>query len=372
MDQPYLSRLRQAVELATSNDELAFHKAELAGAYARFGRLSEAKSVIAEIRGSNPAYLPTLSACALLAEGQVLHFQSLTTTAVRSFRAAEALARSVNRADIASAALAWVAASEFLTGDVATAARHATTSIEQTEAGAFGALARAHLVIADCLSCAGLPQQATYHYVTARDHASRLGDITLQSTVLYNKAAFEVAELSLSRIDEHSSEGQVRHTELSIQSIERLDAAIGLNSLPSLVPLLRAQFSVAADMWHIALALYETCLAQAETQGQGRWMAKFHSERALCLARTGATNAASDACESSLSRIEQCADLDDLAITHARLSSTYEILDAQDKATEHRKASLEFLKSFRAQQRQVQLEIGEQLSRVTAVGRQKE
>jgi tetratricopeptide (TPR) repeat protein len=367
MSQTYLSRLTSAVASAKTNDELAIHRAELAGALARFGEIDGSKALVAEIRRSNPMYLPSLSACALLAEGQILHFQSLATGAVKSFRAAEALSRSANRIDIAATALAWVAASEFLNGDVSTAAKHACTSLREASLNAFSARARGHLVIADCLSSAGLSALASKHYLVARDHASKMGDISMQSTVLYNKAAFELSELSLSRVNKTTTDESVRRVDLSIQSVESLDASIGLSSLSSLVPILRAQFAVAAEAWNRGIALYDAHLSKAVTQGQDRWMAKFLAERALCLARTGAIDEASSACDSALAQLDKCMDLDDLAISHSRLASTFAALGKQSEAAEHERASLELLKSFRDQQTRVQFELDEVLTDLSKV-----
>ena len=367
MSQTYLSRLTVAVASAKTNDELAIHRAELAGALARFGEIDSSRALVAEIRRSNPEYLPSLSACALLAEGQILHFKSLATGAVKSFRAAEALARSARRIDIAASALAWVSASEFLNGDISTAARHACTSLHEAAAEAFSTRARAHLVVADCMSAAGLSALASKHYLVARDHASKMGDISMQSTVLYNKAAFELAELSLSRVNKSTTNESVRRVELSIQSVESLDAGIGLGSLSALVPILRAQFAVAAEAWNRGIELYDAHLTNAATQGQERWMAKFLAEHALCFAKSGATNKASNACTLALAQLDKCLDLDDLAISHSRLASALAALGRQREAAEHERASLEFLTSFRDQQAKVQVELEEVLAEVHQV-----
>lgn len=367
MSRNYLSRLSAAVERAKTIDEVAIHKAELAGGLARFGEIDSAKTLVAEIRRSNPNFLPSLSACALLAEGQILHFQSLSANAVKSFRAAEAVARSARRIDIASIALAWVAASEFLIGDVVMAARHACTSLVEADAEASGARARAHLVIADCLNSSGLPTQASKHYALARDHASAMGDISMQSTIFFNRASFDLAELSLSSVNKNTSEERIRSVDLAIKSVENLDTGIRLGSLDALVPILRAQFSVAAEKWRDGLSLYGSHLQEALNQGQDRWMAKFQAERALCLAMTGSIGEAAGACDLALTHLDKCSDLDDLAISHSRIASTYVLLGKPNQAVEHDKAALEFLRSFREQQDRVQPELKALVSSLSVV-----
>lgn len=353
----YLSRLAEAIRSADGAEEAAMLRADLAGALARFGELDRAKAEIAAIRRSNPRYEPSLTACVLLAEGQVHHFHELATDAVRSFRAAEAVARSAGNAEIAAAALAWVAASEFLNGEIAIAAEHAAHSLRNANARAFGTIARAELVVADCLSAAGLSDLATKHYQSARNAAIQLGDISMQSAVLFNRAAFAVAQASISIIEGRSDTGQIREAELQVQSVESLDQVVGLDSLNVLVPLMRAELALARSNWTDALLLFGKNLDSAEAQGQSRWMSKFLSEYSVAYAMSGAIDLATTTAHAAIDRIKGCTDTDDLAIAHSRLAMTFDLAHDSTRALEHRRAGQQYLQSFRSQQAQLQSDL---------------
>jgi tetratricopeptide (TPR) repeat protein len=332
-------------------------RTELVGALARFGDIARAKAEVAEIRRLNPQYLPELTACALLAEGLTLHFDVLSTGAVRTFRAAEAVARSAARNDIAAMALAWVAASEFLNGEIAVAAKHAVRSIRDASASAYGTIARAELVIADSLSSAGLLEQANSHYQSARNAAVSMGDISMQSTVLFNRAAFAVAQQSIADIEGTSDAQGARAAELLVQSVESLDRVVGLDSLSSLVPLLRAELAIAGARWIEALRLFDVGLESAEEHGQSRWMAKFLSEKSLGYAMTGALDQATTTARAALDCIGRCVDMDDLAIAHMRLAATYEVARVPIEASKHRSTGRMYLDSFHNAQHHLQVEL---------------
>lgn len=354
MTSDHLSKLSEAIRTARTANEAAVYRAELAGALARFGDLSSAKAQVAEIRKSNPRYLPDMTALALLAEGQILHFDALSTNAVRAFRASEAVARSAGKIDIAAMALAWVAASEFLGGEIAVAAEHAARSIREANDDAYGTIARAELVVADCLSSAGMFDDANRHYQLARNASVHMGDITMQSTVLFNRAAFAVAQLSIADIEQASDAKQLRDTELLVQSIDSLDRVVGLDSLNSLVPLLRAELAMVGAKWDDALRLFELGLASASEHGQSRWLAKFLAEESLAFAMKGAMETATETARGAIDHIGSCTDMDDLAIAHMRLAATFELTQASAEAVEHQRTGQMYVDLFHNARRDLQ------------------
>lgn len=363
MHYPYLDRL--AREIASSRDQRQLVlRAERAGALARYGYVEEAEREIKSLRDANSSFAPDIAAWILVAEGQLQHFSSLAPSAISSFRAAEAIGRAINRVDIRATSSAWMAATEFLKGDVVISVQHAVQSILDSDSRAFATLSRSCLVIADCLNYAGMSAEAGRHYSVAREYASRVGDISMQSLVLFNSAAFAVARLSLADVSNEVIGDEVRSAELAVSSIEHLDYGIGLSSLNALVPLLKAQLKVVAQQWASGRELYEAALRTAVSQGQQRWLAKFLSELALCDASVGDAKTAAENALQATSFLSQCTDLDDRAIAHARIASVFRALKRSDAADTHSRSAQALVAEFRAEQQHLRTEIAPMLTRL--------
>ena len=257
-----------------------------------------------------------------------------------------------------------MAASEFLNGDVIISVQHAVQSVLDAEPNAFATLSRSHLVIADCMNYSGMSAEAGFQYAVAREHASRVGDISMQSLVLFNSAAFALARLSLADASSQSIDEEIRSVELAVSSIEHLDYGIGLSSLNALVPLLKAQLKVIARQWTIGRDLYEGALRTAVSQGQQRWLAKFFGELALCDASVGDLETAAKNALQATSLLSQCTDLDDRAIAHARIASVFRMLDRNDLAEGHSRSAQALVAEFRAEQERLRREIAPVLTRL--------
>jgi len=358
MSSPYISRLRQAISKASAAEDQLVLRAELAGALARYGDFDTAHAEVKSLREANTRFAANVAAWVLLAEGIISHFESLTPAALSSFRRSHAIAVSAGRSDIAAISGAWMAASEFLSGAVTAAAKHATHSILESAPDSFASLSRAHLVLADCLSCSGQVPQAQQHYSLARRFASSIGDISMQSVVLFNSSAFRVSRLSFAdSIRRTPPPEEVVQVKLEVESISNLDSGLGLSSLSALVPLLSAQVSVVSKRWTDAISLYESTLPEAIAQGQDRWLAKFYAELAACYAAVDRTDDAKGAIAQSLETMGDCSDIDDRAIAHARLSTALEAIGLRERSLEHEAAMQTHRSSFETVQRKLQEEL---------------
>jgi hypothetical protein len=76
------------------------------------------------------------------------------------------------------------------------AALHAAEAIQHAPNNGALALSRAHLVLANCLYGFGAEALASKHYFKARQFAVEARDISMQSAILYNAAAFHLSRLS--------------------------------------------------------------------------------------------------------------------------------------------------------------------------------
>lgn len=340
---PYLARLLAAMRKATSEDEQLAARAEYAGALARYGNFDSAQGEIGILRKANARYTPSVTAWILIAEGQLLHFRALAPDALSCFRRAHAIASSAQRMDIACVARAWMSASEYVGGDVLVAAADAAEALRQATPGSVACYSRAHLVIADSLACAGIYDLASKHYGLARRFASEAGDISMQSVVLFNAAAFGVAGLTIQDCLGGVLASDLRSVELQLLSIAHLDAGIGVSSLTALVPLLQAEWLTAARRWSDAIDRYEGALRSADQQGQERWLAKYFAEIAYCSAQLNRNDRAREAADTALARLPECTDADNRAVAHKRLAQAFERLGEFGRVQRHEsEAAAEF------------------------------
>ena len=363
MTSPYLQNLRTAIQNARALEEQLTLRAEYAGLLARYGSLRQARQEIDALRKANSAYSPVVTAAILIAEGQLAHFMALAPEALGSFRAAHAIAATAGLSDIAAVALAWMAASEYVSGAVTRAASHAMEVLQSSGPAQPSCLSRAHLVIADSLSCAGLDTAAAGHYVLARRFASEDGDISMQSVVLFNAAAFAVAGLTHQDCLEANTATRLRGVELQLLSIANLDAGIGLSSLSAMVPLLQAECLTVARRWEDAVSRYSSVLERARQQGQDRWLAKYLAGAAYCLAQSRKPEQALAKAATAIEHLQDCTDADNRAVAHSRLAKAFALTGREDLGRAHTlRAASEF-----AAHRESQGILREELEKILSV-----
>jgi len=346
MSSDLLSRLQSQADSATTELEQWILRAQWACAAARLGQIEAARAEITKLRIRNAAYAPTLTAWIFLAEGTADHFESLSTAAADRFKRAYSIAVAMGDAEIRSLAAAWIGASEFLMAQYEAACLHATEAIAHAPASCAQALTRAHLVLANCLNAVGETRLASTHYSRSRQFAVEGRDISMQSAILYNVAAFHIARISL-----EDAFGQQCGTELStavleLNSIDNLDNGIGLGSLRAMVPLLRAQLRLVERRWQEAEAIYSNSIIEAATHGQLRLAPRYLAEQAHCLAEMGEDERAISTASQAASQLIDRTDLDDRAACHARLSLCLSKLGRTREARINMQAALESRGTF--------------------------
>jgi tetratricopeptide (TPR) repeat protein len=320
MSSELLSRLESQAASASTEAVALTYRAQWACAAARLGKIDQARSVIAALRSSNTAYSPELTAWIFLAEGMTHHFESLSSAALDRFKRAYGLAVAFGNVEIRSMAAAWIGASEFLLANYESAAKHALEAIQNASERVPLAKARAHLVLATCLDGAGALELASAHYTKARSFAVEARDISMQSVVLYNVAAFRVSRLSVDDAFGDSVAAELGVAQLEVSSIGNLDNGLGLGSLKAMVPLLRAQLHLIGRQWSEADALYDEFTAEATTQGLARHAPRYLAERAQCQAMLGRRADALRLVDDAVGQLVGRVDPDDRAACHCRLS----------------------------------------------------
>lgn len=363
-----LARLDQQLKTAAGLDRLVIF-AKKAGYLAKIASISEARELIAQLRGRNSNYDPQLSAWIMFAEGLVFHFETLDTKKSKDkFQRAFLVSQMAKDQELAASSAAWLSLCELTAGQISDALAHLKTAFEWAEDDNDDALGRAAMVLADALNWSGLSDEAKVWYRKAREHAVRDGDIAMQNVMLYNSAAFAVSHLTLADcIGEQSSIDQQR-TKMEVASARNLNHALGIEHLTSLTPTMEAELSVVRRDWLEAREKLDRYSVSLSADGQRRLLAKIIAQRAWCNVNLGDFDRARHDVVAAKGLADDCADLDDLAILHFRLSSTLGLLGDSVAAEIHRKQAVAAIELFRTQQ----LELQKSLREVIELASQKE
>ena len=322
---------------ATNETERSVYRAQWAGAMARLGHIAQARAEIADLRAINATYSPGPTTWILIAEGLADHYESLSVRALDRFRRAYGLAKSFGEDDILRALprRGSARASSWLANMEAPRTMPLRRSRIAPAKGSL-ALSRAHLVLANMLYTLGAHADSTPHYARARQFAIDARDISMQSAVLYNVAAFRIARLSLEDALGSSVHDEIAIAELELNSVANLDVGIGVDSLRAMIPLLRAQIMLVKKEWAEANLYYLRAIPEAATYGQTRWESRFLAEQAQCLAMLGKPKDAEELISKAVANLSERIDLDDLAACHARLALCFSSLGDSASSGLHR------------------------------------
>lgn len=352
-DQPMLSRgleqLSRLIESCANQGERHLLIARKAGALARLSRLDEARHLVAELRAFNTGFEPRLSAWIMFTEGLVEHFSSLSANASGRFRRSHAVSVAAGDNELTALSSAWIANSESAQGNPSAIAAHLGEAFALARPTDSETLSRACLVVADALNWSGSVELAKVWYRRARDHAVACGDIAMQSVVLFNSASFHVSHLVLRECERPDSVAAIEMAAagMEIESISNLDRGLGVRSLTSMVPLLRAELASLQRQWQAAIDLFDLNLPLASEQGQARLIPKWVSERAWCKVHSGEIAGARIDAEAALERAEHDSELDDLVVLYARAADVFEVLGEHDRVQPLRTASLRCMASLK-------------------------
>lgn len=337
-EQTYLGRGMEALDrqLLTAQDP---HKRRLihvqrATLFARLVRTAESKALITQLRAENKDYEPRLSSWIMYAEGLIAHFDSLDTARAMSwFRRAHAIAVACGDSELRAICAAWMADSDFRSANIQSSIAHALDAFQWSTPSSHEARGRACLILADLLSWADLTKDAKDWYRRSRQHAVQLGDIGMQSVILYNSVSFRTAAMVLADCYETVDVAGVLALRREITSVSNLDAGLSIGKLTSLVPALQAELSTVLREWHSGIAGLESVLGRTRADGQSRLHAKYAAQLAWCKANIGDVGGAQAAFQMALEGVDECEDLDDLAVVYSRLAASSKLTGELTSAT---------------------------------------
>jgi tetratricopeptide (TPR) repeat protein len=304
-------------------------------ALARFGRGDESREALAAARAQAQDGLP---AWLTLRFGYV---EAIQTYFARSFgvateRMREVLARARELGHGALVGECESALALFLQreGDVRSTARCARAVLANAQATAESRY-RAAIVLAALLHDASLYDEARRMFDEAREAAQSMDDDIAMASLLHRAASLQAAQVrqaaARGELDGAALDRAIGALQNSIEFGKQLGAAPGR----ALDELTLAEMLVLQGRFAEALALYEANLARAEQDGRLVEVTIAHSDRALCLLRTGHRAAALAAAQAAQARLDEATPAEIRAIAHGNLAAVLEALGHAEQAREH-------------------------------------
>lgn len=325
--------------------------AKKAAGLARHSYLEEAKLLIAELRRGNEAYDPQLSAWILFAEGQIEHWEGLNNRQARDkFVRSLLISQVAKDRELASTSATWLAHCDFVDGRLTESATHLTQAFEWQGALTGEAKTRACMVLADGFSLAGEATTARKWYAAARASAVADGDLAMQNAVLFNSAAFHVAALTLDDCLAHVDPLELKRAKMEIASARNLNTAIGINSLPLMIPLMEAELLVIEREWLRGNVEFCRIAPEMISQNHSKQMPRLLAQRSWVRANADDPNGALDDAKAACNFPAEVQDIDDLAVIHFRLAGVGRLLSNPDLEDRHTRVAAGYLQRFREQQ----------------------
>jgi hypothetical protein len=154
------------------------------------------------------------------------------------------------------------------------------------------------------------------------------------SALMHNMAWLRVAEFRRREIAGALAEAETRHAKIGAESISRYDGIVGISSLGSLVPMLRAQVLILDKQYGEALALLEANADEFIRQGLERLASSVHADIARCRLECGDIEGALQSARRATDRVLPTTYADDRAMTHAQVSRVLRALGKSSEADE--------------------------------------
>lgn len=303
---------------------------EKASILTKVGKLEHARQIISVLRTENVDYEPRLSAWIILTEGLVSHFGALDVLSARDkFRRSYAIAVAVADNELRAISAAWLADSDYRLTNYESALERVREAIQFSNECSYEALSRASLVAASIFNLAGDIDGSLQWYRRARSHAVSMGDIGTQSVMLFNSVSTRATSLIINDCCGLDVTSKAHGLIAELRSVRNLDIGLGITALGTMIPTLEAELLSILCNWDSAISKFNSVVQHAHEDGQLSRSARYYSELAWCLAKSGNGDKAVEAITHAIGYIDKCSDIDDTVIMYCRLSQTYKTLDLQ-------------------------------------------
>ena len=320
MSWTYISRIDAAIDAAPTSVKGECLVAEKASYLARLGQVEAARELLAGVQARNLNQPhPHIAAWSKFADGMLVHFTNMGAAAGDNLKRAKALAIASGETRLAPLACGWLAYLAFTRLDTASLVAELNDAITLAAEDNYSARARSSLVLAQAFDFVVGIHEASPWYRYSQRMASLEGDEAMLSAIMHNKAWLAVANRRFYELAGIGEPGADDWIQLSAASIQNFDSGIGLQSLDTLVPLLRAQVLLLLGNFAEAATLLEEEISPSISQGLGRLESTFIADLAYCYAKLGRYVDARSTMELALSAPSENIQIDDRATTNSRL-----------------------------------------------------
>lgn len=331
-----LIRLNDQIGSATSLLDADCLRAQRAAYRVRLGDFKFVDAELAALHARHDAKpRAAISAWVNLAEGLRSHYTDLGQPARDKIQRAHALSSAAGLTPIQALCAAWLAHLAYLRMDVPAIARYAGQALQVAAPDDHAARSRANLVVAQSFDEAGRADRARPWYERAHHHATTEGDDATLSAMMWNRAALGLMNLRQQSCGGQSDATARNRVRLSADSTERFDWGLGVQSLQSLHPILRAQLLTESGSFAEALALFETHLNEALTQGMNSVAGALLADQAWCRLQLSERDAAIADARAAEAHLHQSLTCGDRAPAHSRLAQVFDALQRHTEASRH-------------------------------------
>jgi tetratricopeptide (TPR) repeat protein len=307
--------------------------------------------LIRNLRAVNAAYEARLSSWIMFAEG-VIEFSEtgdIKKSKDRILRG-HLIGQLIKENELASTSAAWLGYFEFMLGKYQDSISYLEKAFSLSNEHFSEARARASIVLADAFSLAGDLVKGRFWYQRARSYAVASGDIAFQNITLFNASAHHIGLLTVADCTSVIDQAELKYASMSSASAANLNAALGISSQPSLIPLQRAEIAVLERRWEDAIKVLTEHVDLVHAQGQGRLAPRLRSQLAWCKANSGDLVGAIADIETALRDLSDCKDPDDLAVLYFRAAGVARIAGDIQAALDRELLGEEQLVAYSAEQ----------------------
>jgi len=361
MNQPLrlLDRLQSQIAEEADPIQADCLRAELGVYLARQGQFDQADAQVRAVRlRHEQSPLAATSVWLAIYDALRAYFSSLELSAARhKLLRAYAMSNAARFVELNALCAAWLAQlefSEYRAESMAAMAVYLQQAFNQSSPDNHRVRVRACLTVATAYQACGAIDTARRWFDKTRAHALADGDQGMISALMHNMAALRLDNL---RQQIFANREQIDVSALSLTdkfSVENYDHLVGVASLGSWVPILRARGLVMLNEPQRAMQIYEQQLDTLDREGLLRRKGPLLADMAWCharLERPEMAQAIAQQAEQSL--ISGAHHLDDVAATHSRLELTYALLGNQESELMHQRRAQQVWTEYAAFQARV-------------------
>lgn len=345
-----LDRLNQVIDREFDLRTRACLIAEKTLYIAREGKFDLARETIKNLRSQFDVSTSLELTCWLcMLDGIILFHETPDSNSFDRIRRAYQLSRSISTSKVGVLSAAWLSHLELNRGRLQESVLLSAEALKCANGSMSGPLSRIALTVADTFSFCGDWVEASEWYARSRNQALIDGDRLGVSAVLHNIAALRVHALSLAKFCQVSGPPSGTWIELELNSSRNYDTGIGLLSLSSLEPIIRAQLFILCDRFDDALQILERRVASLEDDGLIRYRAIILADQLLCKVKLSVAPDINGCVDSILEALRRTADHDDRALVFGLLSTIFESMNNNGETRRVRKLMTEEVAIFRSE-----------------------